>query len=212
FRKAKENYELAIRLAGNEKEEYHSYLFYTNFLTRSGDYLKAEEYIRKMESLSEAASDYFKTGYRAEAMSAKIVYYLTIGDYQSYVQACEKSYDYFSANWQQNNKTACDPYPGIRFTNAAVGKEMRRDYDAAEKLWKSRDSVNYIWVDCYNKTYPNSRYYPISMYPVFLAKTGKISKLSKPASFYIKEIEDHYNSYSQYADISASFMKATQLG
>src|SRR5690606_34848345 len=25
-------------------------------------------------------------------------------------------------------------------------------------------------------------------------------------------IEDHYNSYSQYADISASFMKATQLG
>jgi len=212
FRKAKENYELAIGLTGNEKEEYHSYLFYTNFLTRSGDYLKAEEYIRKMESLSETASEYFKTGYRAEAMSAKIVYYLTIGDYQSYVQASEKSYDYFSANWQQNNKTACDPYPGIRFTNAAFGKEMLRDYAAAEKLWKSRDSVNYIWVNCYNKTYPNSRYYPISMYPVFLAKTGKMSKLLKPASFYIKEIEDHYNSYSRYADISASFMKATQLG
>jgi len=50
------------------------------------------------------------------------------------------------------------------------------------------------------------------MYPVYLIKRGKFSSLPKPASFYIKETEDHYNSYSQYADISAYFARATQLG
>ena len=89
---------------------------------------------------------------------------------------------------------------------------MLKKYDAAEKLWKSRDSVNYIWVNCHNKTYPNNHYYPISMYPLFLIKRGKFSKLSKPVSFSIKETEDHYNSYAQYADISVNFMKATHLG
>ncbi len=212
FLKAKENYEQALALAKNEKEEYHSYLFYTNFLTRTGDYLKADEYIRKMETLSEQASGYFQVAYKSEAMSARVVYYLNTGDYQSYVQASEKNYDYFSETWHKSDKTGCDPYPGIRFTNAAFGKEMLKEYAAAEKLWKSRDSVNYIWVNCYNKTYPNAHYFPVSMYPVYLVKRGKFSSLAKPASFFIKETEDHYNSYSQYADISAHFAKATQLG
>ena len=212
FIKAKENYETALKYAGNEKEVYHSYLFYTNFLTRTGDYLKADEYIRKMESLSEEANEYFKMGYRSEALSARVVYYLNIGDYHSYVQASEKNYEYFSALWHKDNKTECDPYPGIRFTNAAFGKEMLKDYDAAEKLWKSRDSVNYLWVNCYNRTYPNSKYYPISMYPVYLIKRGKYKSLSKPVSFFIKETEDHYNSYKLYSDLSADVARSTQLG
>ncbi len=212
FGKAKENYEKAVTMVGNEKEEYHSWLYYTSFLARTGDYLKAEEYIRRMEKLSETASAYFKDSYKAEALSARVVYYLSIGDYQSYVQTTEKNFDYLSALWHKNNTNPCDPYPGIRLTNAAFGKEMLRDYSEAGRLWKSRDSANYIWVNCYNKTYPNSHYYPISMYPVFLMKRGKQSLLPKPASFFIKETQDHYNSYSQYADISINFMKATQLG
>ena len=36
FQKAKQYYELAISLKGNDKEEYHSYGYYTNFLSRSG--------------------------------------------------------------------------------------------------------------------------------------------------------------------------------
>lgn len=211
FLKARENYEKALSYAANETEVYHSYLFYTNFLTRTGDYLKADEYIRKMESLSERANEYFKMGYRSEAMSARVVYYLNVGDYQSYVQASEKNYDYFSSLWQQSNKTDCDPYPGIRYTNAAFGKEMMRDFASAERLWKSRDSVNYIWVNCYNKTYPNSRYYPVSEYPVFLIKRGKFNSLPRPASFYVKETEEHYNSYKRYADMSAHVAQATQL-
>ncbi len=211
FQQAKENYEKALGYAANETEVYHSYLFYTNFLTRTGDYLKADDYIRKMESLSERANEYFKMGYKSEAMSARVVYYLNVGDYDAYVKASDKNYDYFSALWHQSNKTDCDPYPGIRFTNAAFGKEMMKDYAAAEKLWKSRDSVNYIWVNCYNKTYPNSRYYPVSQYPVYLIKRGKFSSLPKPASFFIKETEDHYNSYQRYADLSAHVARATQL-
>ncbi len=212
FLKAKENYEEALNYVTDEKKDYHSYLFYTNFLTRTGDYLKADEFIRKMEKLSGEANDFFKDGYRSEAMSARVVYYLNIGDYQSYVQASEKNYEYFSAQWHKTNKTACDPYPGIKLVNAAFGKEMLREYDIAEKLWKSRDSANYVWVNCYNKTYPNAKYYPISMYPVYLIKRGKHKNLPKPASFFIKETEDHYNSYSKYADLSATVAKATQLG
>ena len=88
---------------------------------------------------------------------------------------------------------------------------MMKEYDVAQKLWKSRDSVNTIWVNCYNKTYPNSKYYSLSMYPVFLAKRGKQHLLPKPISFFIKETEDHYNSYKDVADISAHFAKANHL-
>src|SRR5690606_27104588 len=135
------------------------------------------------------ANEFFRTGYKSEALSARVVYYLNIGDYQSYVKASEINYEFFSSQWHTNNKSSCDPYPGIRFTNAAFGKEMLKEYDAAEKLWKTRDSVNYTWVNCYNNTYPNSRYYPISMYPVYLIKRGKYKSLPKPVAYYIKETE-----------------------
>jgi len=212
FKKATEYYEIALHYAGDAKEVYHSYLYYTNFLTRTGDYLKADEYIRKMELLSTEANEFFRTGYKSEALSARVVYYLNIGDYQSYVKASEINYEFFSSQWHTNNKSSCDPYPGIRFTNAAFGKEMLKEYDAAEKLWKTRDSVNYTWVNCYNNTYPNSRYYPISMYPVYLIKRGKYKSLPKPVAYYIKETEEHYNSYKLYADLSAEAAKSTQLG
>lgn len=211
FSKAKENYEKAISMETSDPTAYHTYLFYTNFLSKSGDYLKAEEYIKKMELQSLTGNEMFRDSYKAEAMGAKVVYYLNIGDYQSYIKASEENNSYSSVLWHKNNPNPCDPYPGIRFTTAAYGKEMLKEYDAAEQLWKSRDSVNYIWVNCNNKTYPNNQYFPISMYPVYLIKRGKASKLPQPVSFYIKETETHYNSYSQYADMSVNFMKATQL-
>jgi CHAT domain-containing protein len=212
FLKAKENYRAALKYVGNEKEEYHSWMFYTNFLARSGEYLEAEEYIKRMERLSQEANPIFKDSYKAEAMNARVVYYLSVGDYQSYAQASEKNLEYYSQLWHKNNNNPCDPYPAIRATNSAYAKEMMYDYNGAEQTWKSRDSLNYIWVNCYNKTYPNSHYYPLSMYPVYLIKRGKTARLPKPASFYIKETEEHYNSYSEYADISINYMKATQLG
>jgi len=221
FQQAKKNYETSMSMEPPDKNSYRSFMFYANFLSKSGDYLKADEYIRKMEQLSQTADEIFRTSYKAEAMGSKVVYYLNIGDFQSYSKAAEENVAYSSALWHKNNTTprlnesvgqACDPYPGIRFLNAAYAKEMLKDYDGAERLWKSRDSINYIWVNCHNKTYPNNRYYPISMYPLYLIKRGKFSKLSKPVSFSIKETEDHYNSYAQYADISVNFMKATHLG
>ncbi len=212
FSKAKENYEKAISMETTDPNAYHSYLFYTNFLSKSGDYLKAEEYIQKMEQQSLTGSEMFRNSYKAEAMGAKVVYYLNIGDYQSYVNASQENFAYSSKLWRKNNPNPCDPFPAYPLLTAGFGKEMMRDYDAAEKLYKSRDSANYIWVNCNNKTYPNNQYYPISMYPVFMMKRGKQKLLPKPISFYIKETEDHYNSYSQFADISVNFMKATQLG
>ncbi len=212
FQQAKKNYETSMSMEPAEKNAYRSYMFYTNFLSKSGDYLKADEYIRKMEQLSQTSDEMFRTSYKAEAMGCKVIYYLNIGDFQSYAKAAEENVNYSSSLWHKNNKTPCDPYPGIKFLNAAYAKEMLKEYDAAGQLWKSRDSVNYIWVNCHNKTYPNNQQYPISMYPLYLIKRGKFSKLAKPVSFSIKETEDHYNSYSQYADFSINFMKATHLG
>ncbi|MCX6319335.1 MAG: CHAT domain-containing protein [Bacteroidetes bacterium] len=212
FNKARENYEKAIQYMGNEKEEYHSWMFYTNFLARSGEYLKAEEYIQRMERLAQESNPMFRDGYSAEAMSAKVIYYLSIGDYQQYAHLSEINNERYSQLWYKNNANPCDPYPGIKANNAAYAKEMMQDFNGAEQSWKTRDSLNYIWVNCYNKTYPNSHYYPISLYPVYLIKRGKMNKLPKPASYYIKETEDHYNSYREYADISINYMKATHLG
>jgi CHAT domain-containing protein len=211
FGRAKHNYEQAIKLDTGGKDIYHSYLFYTNFLSKSGDYLKAEEYIRKIEQESLTGSELFRESYKSELLGAKVVYYLNIGDYKSYIEAAERNNAWSSEKWHKNNIAPCDPYPGIHFTTSAYGREMLKEYDAAERLWKSRDSVNYIWVNCHNKTYPNNQYFPVSMYPVYLIKRGKYSKLPKPASFYINETERHYNSYKQYADISVNFMRATQL-
>ncbi len=212
FSGAKENYEKALSIESTDKDAYRSYLFYTNFLSKSGDYLKAEEYIQKMEQLAITGSELFRNSYKAEAMGAKVVHYLNIGDFQSYIKAAEQNNAYSSELWRKNNNAICDPYPGIHFTTAAYGKEMLKEYDAAERLWKSRDSANYAWVNCHNKTYPNNQYFPVSMYPVYLIKRGKLSKLPQPASFFIEETEAHYNSYSQYSDLSVNFMRATQLG
>ncbi len=88
---------------------------------------------------------------------------------------------------------------------------MMKDYDGAEKFWKSRDSANTIWVNCTNKTYPNFKQYPLSVYPVFLLKRGKKALLPQPAAYYIKEAETHFNNYLQYTDIGINFMKATHL-
>ncbi|MBC7874463.1 MAG: CHAT domain-containing protein [Ferruginibacter sp.] len=211
FSRAGENYEKALSMETDTKDAYHSYLYYTNFLSKSGEYLKAEEFIQKMEQRSKTGSEIFRNSYKAEAMGAKVVYYLNLGDYQSYITAARENNAYSSELWHKNNNASCDPYPGIHFTTAAYGKEMLKEYDAAERLWKSRDSVNYIWINCHNKTYPNNLQFPVSIYPVYLIKRGKNSRLPQPASFYIKETEAHYNSYSQYADMSVNFMKATQL-
>jgi hypothetical protein len=180
FPGAKENYERALNYVGDEKAEYHSWTYYANFLSRTGDYLKADEYIRRMEKLSTISSDYFKESYRSEAMSARAVYYLNIGDFQNYILANEKNLDHLSELWHKNNQAPCDPYPAIRLNSLGFAKEMLKDYVAAEKYFKSRDSANYIWVNCYNKNYPNAHYYPISIYPVIMVKLGKASQLQKP--------------------------------
>ena len=140
FQKAKENYEMALLLKGNEKNEYHSYSYYIGFMARSGEYLKAEEYIRKLEQLSEQANEYLKPGYKSEAMTSKLVYYMAIGDYQSYAMAADQQYEYFSKTL--GSKLACDPYTGTRYTVTAYAKEMLKDYATANRLWKSSDSAN----------------------------------------------------------------------
>jgi tetratricopeptide (TPR) repeat protein len=64
FENAKKYYIHALTLTGNEKTEHVSYLYYILFLTKSGDYLKAEELIKKIEGLAlTATQDIIKMSY-----------------------------------------------------------------------------------------------------------------------------------------------------
>ncbi|MBK7561801.1 MAG: CHAT domain-containing protein [Chitinophagaceae bacterium] len=209
FQKAKEHYEMAVTLKGNEKEEYHSYSYYIGFLARSGEYLKAEEYIRKLERLSEEAIDMLRPGYKSEAMTSKLGYYLAIGDFNSYATAADQQYEYFSKTI--GSKLACDPYTGTRYTVTAYAKEMLKDYTAADRLWKSSDSANAAWRACMKEQYPNLKQYSFSHWPVFLIMRGKRSQLPQPVNYYIKETETYYNSFSKYADMGINFMKAVHM-
>jgi CHAT domain-containing protein len=211
FKKAKENYERALALRRDDKTEFYSYSYYTNFLSRTGEYLKAEEYIARMEKLSEQAIDLYKVSYKSESLTSKVVYYLSVGDYYNYVQSANTQYDHFEKALP-DNYTGCDPYSMGRYTLVAHAKEMLKEYKEAERYWRKSDSTQYVWTSCHNKQFPNNQYYPLSMLPVYQIKTGKKKAISKPVSFYVKEMEDHYNSYSQYADLSINFMKADQLG
>ncbi|HSZ25211.1 MAG TPA: CHAT domain-containing protein [Cytophagaceae bacterium] len=211
FQKAKENYERALTFRKNDKTEFHSYSYYTNFLSHSGEYLKAEEYIKKMEDLSVQAIDIYKISYKSEALTSKVAYYLSIGDYFAYLKAANEQYDHFS-KMLAPAYSGCDPYSMGRYTLIAHAKEMLKEYKEAEGYWGKRDSAHYRWIDCNNQKFPEHKQYPLSELPVFLMKTGKKNLLAHPTTFYVNETETHYKSYSQYADLSINFMKADQLG
>jgi len=127
FQQAKKNYEISMSMEPAEKNAYRSYMFYTNFLSKSGDYLKADEYIRKMEQLSQTSDEMFRTSYKSEAMGCKVIYYLNIGDFQSYAKAEEENVAYSSVLWHKNNKNPCNPYPGARgHCTAATSRLLER--------------------------------------------------------------------------------------
>jgi CHAT domain-containing protein len=213
FQNAKKYYEHALTFNADPKTEFLPLNFYTNFLCRSGDYTKAEEYIQKMDKLSIEAIDIFKTSYKSIALTSKTIYFLAVGDYQSFIQSAEEQYDYFQKLPHHSDKHTCDPFSQGRFTLEAYANEMLKHYDLAERQWHKRDSANYVWVDCVNKMVADSnKNYPLSMLPVYLSKRGKRSSLKKEPAYYAKEAETHFNSYKDYSDISINFMKASHYG
>lgn len=211
FTNAKKNYEYALTLVGDEKNEHVSYLYYILFLTKFGDYQKAESLIRKIEDLSKtASSDILKTSYRNEGLSAHTLYYFYVGDYESYVRSSELQYAELAKMFAQY-KMPCSGQEYIRLTNAAIASEYLKEYNGAERYWKRRDSAYTAWIKCQKEQYPNLKLYEFSMWPVFLLKRGKERLLPRPLSYYINETETYYNSFTQYADMSTNYYKGTQL-
>ena len=210
FKNAKYYYEYSLGLTTDEKKEYTTYLYYILFLTKLGDYQKAEELIRKVEMLSQTADETLRTSYKNEALSAHTLFYFYTGDFESYVQASEKQNAELAKLYNQYNMP-CSGQEYIRLTNSAVASEFLHKYSDAEKLWVSRDSAYYDWLKCQKALYPNLKLYPSSMAPVFLMKRGKQQLIRKPLKFYIDETNTYYNSYSKYADISTNFYHASQL-
>lgn len=212
FTHARKYYEHAITLAGDEKNEHVSYLYYILFLTKSGDYQKAEALIKKVEELAETAtSDILKTSYHNEARSAHTLFYFYIGDYESYVKSSDLQYAEL-AKMFANYKMPCTGQEYIRLTNAAIASEYMKDYDAAERFWKRRDSAYSAWIKCQKEQYPNLKLYDFSMLPVFLMKRGKDKSLPKPMNQILKEVETYYSSFSDYADMSTHYFEGIQYG
>ncbi len=211
FDNARKYYEHALTLAGDEKNEHVSYLYYILFLSKYGDYPKAEALIRKIETLSQSAkSEILRTSYRNEALSAHTLYYFYIGDYENYVRSSDIQFAELSKMYAQY-KMPCTGQENIRLTNAAIASEFLKNYTAAERYWKSRDSAYTAWIKCQKEQYPNLKLYDLSMWPVFLMKRGKEKQLPRPPDYYVKETETYYNSFSQYADMSTLYYKGTQL-
>ncbi len=211
FENARKYYVYSLTLTGDEKTEHVSYLYYILFLTKSGDYLKAEELIKKIGGLAlTASSDILKMSYRNEALSAHTLYYYYIGDYESYVKSSDIQNKEL-AKMYATYKMPCSGQENIRLTNAAVASEFLKDYNAAERYWKSRDSAYTAWIKCQKEQYPNLKLYDFSMWPVFLLKRGKDKLVPRPLDFYIKESDTYYNSFDQYADMSIRFYQANHL-
>ncbi|MBL7729818.1 MAG: CHAT domain-containing protein [Chitinophagaceae bacterium] len=210
FDNAKKYYEHSLTFATDERKEYTSYMYYILFLTRSGDYPKAEELIRRVETLSVTADSILRMSYRNEALAAHTLFYFYTGDYESYVVASELQNAQLAKMFATYN-LPCSGQEYIRLTNAAVASELLRKYADAEKYWKSRDSSYTAWIKCQKEQYPNMKLYPISMAPAFLIKRGKQKQLTKPLQYYIEETNTYYNSFSKYADISTDYYRATQL-
>lgn len=211
FKKAKIYYERALKYIGNDREVFHPYSYYTNFLSRSGDYLKAEEFILRMTRLAGEANENFKIAYRAESLTSKMIYYLSVGDYYNYTQSANEQYDYL-ASIANKNGIGCDLYSNARYTVTAYARETLKEYAAAEILWQKRDSASNEWITCMNTKFPSQKQLPLSMYPLYLIKRGKKAQLKKPVAYYIEETETHYKSYEKYADVSINFMRAEHLG
>lgn len=211
FKNAKQYYEYTLRFVTDDTKDYTSYLYYILFLTKFGDYQKAEELIRKVETLSKTAeSDILKTSYRNEALSAHTLFYFFTGDYEAYVQSSEIQ-NAELAKMFNTYKLPCNGQEYIRLTNAAVASEFMKKYPEAEKLWKSRDTAYNSWIKCQKEQYPNLKLYDLSMSPIFLIKRGKDKLLPKPVQYYINETNTYYNSFSNYADISTNYFKGNQL-
>lgn len=210
FTNAKKYYEHTQKFITDETKEHTTYLSYILFLAKSGDYQKAEELIRKLETLAKTTTSYLQTSYKNEALSAHTLFYFYTGDYESYVQSSEIQYAELAKMYATYNMP-CTGQENIRLTNAAIASEFLKKYDAAEKYWKSRDTAYAGWVKCQKQQYPNMKLYDLSMAPVFLMKRGKEKQLTKPLQFYIDEVNTYYNSFKNYADLSTNYYQAVQL-
>jgi len=210
FNNAKKYYEYGISLRGDERKEYVSYLTYILFLSKFGDYQKAESFIRKVEELSQTADETLKMSYRNEALSAHTLYYYYIGDYESYVKSSDIQYAEL-AKMFATYKMPCTGQEYIRLTNAGIATEFLKDYPSAEKYWRKRDSAYSAWIRCQKEQYPNLKLYDFSMLPIFLMKRGREKMLPKSLDFYVKEVETYYNSFRDYADLSSNYFRGIQL-
>ncbi|HYC86138.1 MAG TPA: CHAT domain-containing protein [Chryseosolibacter sp.] len=209
YEKACHNFEKALSLQGDNKKEFHSYSYYANFLARSGEFLKAEQWILRMEKLAREADEIYRKSYHAEALTTRLVYYLSIGDYEQYIEAATGLYDYFSQTMGAGQP--CDPYNMSRYTVIAHGHEMLKNYKQAESMWRRRDSSHYAWIDCHNSRFPQYKQWPLAMLPLYAAKSGTLKQLTQPASFYLRETHEHFQSYREFSDISIEFLRNMHL-
>ena len=210
YEMARKLYEKAISFVKDDSKEFYSYAYYTNFLSRSGEYLKAASFIQKIENLSANTISYLKSSYTAESLTTKTVYYSYIGDYVAYIEAAEKQYEHFDQLYNANY--GCNPNPMTLSTIKAHSYELLGELKKAKSMWKRRDDKYNEWIACHNGKFPDSRQLPLSMYPVFLSKTGQLTEIDQPVSNYINEVKAYYGSFEEYATVNVKNYKAQHLG
>lgn len=209
FENAQKAYKKALLFINDDTSEYYPYSYYTNFLSRTGRYLEAETYIRKIEALTEKAGDLIKLSYMSDGFTTRAVYSLHIGDYQEYAKNSSRMYDYFSANY--GNSVPCFDYQMPKFAVAGFASEVLHEKEKATAFYAKYDSTHQAWIHCHNQAYPDNSQYPLYMLPLYMSKIGKSEASKEQREANIQEVLTHYSSYADYADISVHHHKATHL-
>lgn len=209
FPSAKKYYDHAMTLVKDDKNIYHPYGYHANFLSKSGEYLKADEMVRRIERLSKEAVDIFRISYYSDLLGTRSWYYLYIGDYLNYKEASNKMYDHFD---QLNEELYCSFMKSSRLMINAYSYEMLKNYEKALEYYQTRDELYKSEMTCYNDRYPNNQQLMLSMLPIFEIKIGLRSNVQDQLEALIQETETYYKSFEQYGNLNTRHMKAVQLG
>jgi CHAT domain-containing protein len=209
FPSARKYYAHAMTLVIDDKNIYLPYSYHANFLSKSGEYLKADEMVRKIERLSKEAIEVFRISYYTDLLGTRSWYYLYIGDYLNYIEASNKMYDHFD---QVSVDLSCTFTQSSRLMINAYSYETLKDYKKALEFYTARDAQYRNELTCYNDRYPKNKQLMLSMLPIFEIKIGLKSKTEAQLGALIKETETYYKSFKKYGNLNTRHMKAVQLG
>ena len=211
FAEAEEFYEKAMELQVDPSLTYQSMMYYTNFLIRSGDFLRAQEKIEQLKHLAETASDYLSQAYHTEWMTTQTFYYLYTGDYHRFAAMGRRQSEYLKGI-SNGQELPCDPYSQGQYMIQAQAYEELGMYDSARYYWEQADAASLEYQLCTHReeAYPDQLRLPLL--PEYQIKRGQRPPGPIVNQGAIDTVEAYYASFEAYATMEVRYQHAIRLG